>query len=53
MHDLLTNIQNKIMKKNFFKDLQSRKAIAKQLAQNAKDFGYIDEQRMNEIITKT
>lgn len=40
------------MKKNFFKDLQSRKAIAKQLAQNAKDFGWIDEQRMNEIITK-
>ena len=40
------------MKNNFFKDLQSRKAIAKQLAQNAKDFGWIDEQRMNEIITK-
>lgn len=40
------------MKKNFFKDLQSRKAIAKQLTQNAKDFGWIDEQRMNEIITK-
>ena len=40
------------MSKNFFKDLQSRKMMLKQYATKAKEFGWIDEQRMNEIITK-
>lgn len=40
------------MKKNFFEDLQSRKSLVKQYAIKAKEFGWIDEQRMNEIITK-
>jgi len=40
------------MDKNFFEDLQSRKTLLKQYAIRAKEFGWIDEQRMNEIITK-
>ena len=40
------------MDKNFFEDLQSRKSALKQYATKAKEYGWIDEQRMNEIITK-
>lgn len=40
------------MEKNFFEDFQSRKIALKQYAIKAKEYGWIDEQRMNEIITK-
>jgi len=50
-HKLKHNIPTN-MEKNFFEDLQSRKTLLKQYAIKAKEFGWIDEQRMNEIITK-
>lgn len=40
------------MEKNFFEDLQSRKTLLRQFATKAQEYGWIDEQRMNEIITK-
>ncbi len=40
------------MSKNFFEDFQSRKVALKQYAIKAKEFGWIDEQRANEIISK-
>ena len=40
------------MDKNFFEDLQSRKILLKQYAVKAKEYGWIDEQRMNDIINK-
>lgn len=40
------------MSKNFFEDFQSRKVALKQYAIKAREFGWIDEQRADEIISK-
>lgn len=40
------------MKQNFFEDLQVRKSSLKQYATKAKEFGWIDEKRLNEIKSK-
>lgn len=40
------------MKTNFFENLQARKENLKQIATQAKDFGWIDEQRLTEIVNK-
>lgn len=40
------------MEANFFENLQARKEHLKKFAAKSKDFGWIDEQRMSEIIEK-